>query len=128
MRRLCLFLTVILLWAALSGCRGGGLVFKGTHQSQDAALLSKLSEKYPEMEFECTGRTEGAVHTVEAADGTVFPAWTAALRRAPPGRSAGPSAFGLLHSLIGLLKNRPRDNVRVLVVVLLADQPVPNLA
>lgn len=78
MRKLCLFLTVILLWAALSGCRGGGLVFKGTHKSQDAALLSKLSEKYPEMEFECTGRTEGAVHTVEAADGTVFPAWTAA--------------------------------------------------
>lgn len=68
----------VILAVLLQGCRGGGLVFKGTHESQDATLLQKLSEKYPEMDFRCTGRTEGAVHDIEAGDGTIFPAWTAA--------------------------------------------------
>ncbi|WP_300683910.1 hypothetical protein [Acutalibacter sp. 1XD8-36] len=69
---------VILLITLLSGCRGGVLVFNGTHESQDAAMLSKLRERYPQMGFECTGRTGGGVHSVEASDGTEFPAWTAA--------------------------------------------------
>ena len=37
-------------------------------------------------------------------------------------------AFESLHSFVGLLKSRLRDDVRVLLVILLADQPVPNLA
>ncbi len=78
MRRLA---ALALLMLILSGCRGGGLVFKGTHESQDKALLSKLGERYPDMGFECTGRAEGSVHTVRAADGTEFPAWTAAKSR-----------------------------------------------
>lgn len=77
MRRGFLILTGLLI-LLLAGCRGGVLVFKGTHESQDEALLSRLGEQYPKMAFTCTGRTEGAVHTVEAADGTQFPAWTAA--------------------------------------------------
>ena len=62
----------------LAGCRGGVLVFKGTHEQQDKALLDKLSEKYPKMSFTCTGQSESAVHTVEDSDGVQFPAWTAA--------------------------------------------------
>lgn len=74
---------ILLLLAGLSvlllpGCRGGFLVFKGTHEQQDKALLDKLSEKYPRMNFTCTGQSEGAVHTVEDAEGVRFPAWTAA--------------------------------------------------
>lgn len=61
----------------LGGCRGGGLVFKGFHEDQDRALLERLGERYPNMEFRCTGQTEGAIHSVSAADGTVFPVWTA---------------------------------------------------
>lgn len=80
MRKILLALTALLI-VLLSGCRGGGLVFKGTHKSQDEALLSRLAEMYPEMTFTCTGRTEGAVHTIEAADGTQFPAWTAPAAR-----------------------------------------------
>lgn len=37
-------------------------------------------------------------------------------------------AFDSLYSLVGLLKSRFRDNVRVLMVILLAGEPVPNLA
>ncbi len=69
------FLFILLLF--LGGCRGGGLVFKGFHESQDQALLEKLAERYPKMEFTCTGQTQGAVHNVSASDGTDFPAWTA---------------------------------------------------
>lgn len=67
-----------LLMLILAGCRGGVLVFKGTHEQQDEALLSKLAESYPSMSFTCTGRSEGAVHTVEDGGGVEFPAWTAA--------------------------------------------------
>lgn len=80
MRKPILILAALLV-VLLSGCRGGGLVFKGTHESQDEALLSRLSEMYSDMTFTCTGRTEGAVHTIEAADGTQFPAWTAPAAR-----------------------------------------------
>lgn len=59
----------------LGGC--GGLVFKGFHESQDQALLEKLAERYPKMEFTCTGQTQGAIHSVSASDGTDFPVWTA---------------------------------------------------
>lgn len=77
MRRPLLILTGLLM-LLLAGCRGGVLVFRGTHQQQDEALLSRLAEKYPGMTFTCTGQPEGAVHTVEDADGVRFPAWTAA--------------------------------------------------
>lgn len=80
MRKPILILAALLV-VLLSGCRGGGLVFKGTHKSQDEALLSRLTGMYPDMTFTCTGRTEGAVHTIEAADGTQFPAWTAPAAR-----------------------------------------------
>ena len=62
----------------LAGCRGGALVFRGTHEQQDAALLQRLAEKYPKMDFKCTGQSEGAVHTLEDSEGIEFPAWTAA--------------------------------------------------
>lgn len=77
MRRPLLILTGLLI-LLLAGCRGGVLVFKGTHGQQDEALLSKLAESYPAMTFTCTGQSEGAVHTVEDAGGVQFPAWTAA--------------------------------------------------
>lgn len=46
-----------LLIVLLSGRRSGELVFKGTHGSQDEALLSKLAGMYPNMTFTCIGRT-----------------------------------------------------------------------
>lgn len=57
MRRGFIILTGLLI-LLLAGCRGGVLVFKGTHESQDEALLSRLGEKYPKMAFTCTGRTD----------------------------------------------------------------------
>ena len=75
MRRV--FLLALAVALLLSGCRGGGWVFKGFHKDQDRALLERLGEKYPQMEFSCTGQSEGAVHQVLAGDGTQFPAWTA---------------------------------------------------
>lgn len=69
---------LILAVMLLGGCRGGGLVFKGFHADQDKALLECLAEKYPDMEFVCQGRAEGSVHSMQAGDGTEFPAWTAA--------------------------------------------------
>lgn len=75
MRRV--FLLALAVALLLSGCRGGGWVFKGFHKDQDRALLEQLGEKYPQMEFSCTGQSEGAVHQVLAGDGTQFPAWTA---------------------------------------------------
>lgn len=77
MRR-ALIALLALLTLLLSGCRGGVLVFRGTHSQQDEALLERLSEKYPAMSFTCTGQSEGAVHTVEDENGVQFPAWTAA--------------------------------------------------
>ena len=76
MRRGTLILA-LLLALALAACRGGGLVFKGTHEDQDAAILEKLCGKYPKAEFSCIGRSEGAVHNMTASDGTEFPVWTA---------------------------------------------------
>lgn len=77
MKRLILPLLLALLMLPLAGCRGGGWVFKGTHESQDKALLERLADRYPEMSFSCTGQVEGARHRVLAGDGTEFPAWTA---------------------------------------------------
>lgn len=77
MRKPLLILTGLLI-LLLAGCRGGLLVFRGTHEQQDEAMLKRLSEKYPRMDFKCTGQSEGAVHTVEDRDGIEFPAWTAA--------------------------------------------------
>ena len=68
---------ILSLALVLGACRGGGLVFKGTHESQDAALLERLKEDYPDMTFTCTGQVEGSRHSIEAGDGTQFPAWTA---------------------------------------------------
>lgn len=69
---------ILALALLFSACRGGGLVFKGTHEDQDAALLERLMEDYPEMTFSCTGQVEGSRHSIEAGDGTQFLAWTAA--------------------------------------------------
>ena len=79
-RRLSLLL-VLMLALSLAGRRGGGWVFRGFHEDQDRALLGRLEERFPAMDFQCTGQMEGSRHWVAAGDGTEFPAWTAPAAR-----------------------------------------------
>lgn len=82
-RKGAVLLAALALAGCLAGCRGGGWVFRGFHEDQDRALLERLAERYPEMDFQCSGQIEGSRHEMLAGDGTEFTAWTA-----PAGRGS----------------------------------------